>query len=231
VTRFFRSTFDRGTGGIVQRVDEEGNPIDEFGRDAQEPTINRLTFSAETSRTISRRKRSILFARYRFEDVRLYNIESLLIRDLLQPDARIRTSGFGTNFVFDTRENCSVRNSILDIIAKGDPGEPCRYNPGDPTRGNYLTAEYTVSLPALGANIGFHKFQGSYNAYYTASFLRNTTFAGRGVLGLASVFSGENRFSPMQFPDLEDILPISERFSRAVRRRSEVLSLNRRVRA
>jgi outer membrane protein insertion porin family len=212
VTRFFRSTFDRGTGGIVQRVDENGNPIDEFGRDTKEPTINRLTFSAETSRTISRRRRSILFARYRFEDVRLYNVESLLIKDLLRPDSRIRTSGFGTNFVFDTRENCSVKNTILDIIQKGDPGDPCRYNPGDPTRGNYLTAEYTVSIPALGANIGYHKFQGSYNIYYTSSFLRNTTFAGRAVLGLASVFSKGNRFSSAQFPDLEGILPISERF-------------------
>lgn len=212
VTRFFRSTFDRGTGGIVQRVDENGTPIDEFGRDTSEPTINRLTFAVETSRTISRSKRSILFARYRFEDVRLYNIESLLIKDLLRPDSRIRTSGFGANFVFDTRENCSAKNTILDIIAKGDPGDPCRYNPGDPTRGNYLTAEYTVSLPALGANIGYHKFQGSYNAYYTASFLRDTTFAGRAVIGLASVFSSGQRFSPTQFSDLEDILPISERF-------------------
>jgi outer membrane protein insertion porin family len=212
VTRFFRSTFDRGTFGIVQRVDEEGNPIDEFGAETSDPTINRLTLSAETSRTISRSKRSILFARYRFEDVRLYNIESLLIKDLLRPDSRIRTSGFGANFVLDTRENCSVRNTILDIIAKGDAGDPCRYNPGDPTRGNYLTAEYTVSLPALGANIGYHKFQGSYNVYYTASFLRDTTFAGRGVLGLASVFSSNNRFSSPQFSDIQDILPISERF-------------------
>ena len=212
VTRFFRSTFDSGTGGIVQRIDQDGNPIDEFGANTSEPTINRLTFSAETSRTISRRKRSILFARYKFEDVRLYNIESLLIRDLLLPDSRIRTSGFGTNFVYDTRENCSIKYTVLDIIAKGDPGDPCRYNPGDPTRGNYLTAEYTVSLPALGANIGYHKFQGSYNAYYTASFLRNTTFAGRGVLGLASVFSEGDRFSGTQFPSLEGILPISERF-------------------
>jgi outer membrane protein insertion porin family len=212
VTRFFRSTFDRGTFGIVQRVDADGNPIDEFGAETSDPTINRLTLSAETSRTISRSKRSILFARYRFEDVRLYNIESLLIRDLLRPDARIRTSGFGVNFVLDTRENCSARNTILDIIRNGDAGDPCRYNPGDPTRGNYLTAEYTVSLPALGANIGFHKFQGSYNAYYTASFLRNTTFAGRAVLGVASVFSAGNRFSSAQFPGLEDILPISERF-------------------
>ena len=212
VTRFFRSTFDRGTFGIVQRVDEDGNPIDEFGRDVSEPTINRLTLSAETSRTISRRKRSILFARYRFEDVRLRNIESLLIRDLLRPDARIRTSGFGTNFVLDTRENCSVKYTILDIIAKGDPGEPCRYNPGDPTRGNYLAAEYTVSLPFLGANIGYHKFQGSYNIYYTSSFLRNTTFAGRAVLGLASVFSSGNRSSSAQIPGFEGTLPISERF-------------------
>ena len=32
ITRFFRSAFDRGTFGIVQRVDAAGNPIDEFGR-------------------------------------------------------------------------------------------------------------------------------------------------------------------------------------------------------
>ena len=31
ITRFFRSTIDRGTFGIVQRLDEKGNPIDEFG--------------------------------------------------------------------------------------------------------------------------------------------------------------------------------------------------------
>ena len=31
VTRFFRSAIDRGTFGIVQRVDKQGNPIDEFG--------------------------------------------------------------------------------------------------------------------------------------------------------------------------------------------------------
>ncbi len=211
VTRFFRSTFDRGTFGIVQRVDADGNPIDEFGANTDDPTINRLTFSAETSRTVSRRNRSILFARYKFEDVRLFNVESLLIKDLLRPDARIRTSGFGANFVFDTREDCSIKYTILDIIRRGDAGEPCRYSATNPTRGSYLTAEYSVSLPFLGANIGFQKFQGSYNKFYTSSFLRNTTFAGRAVVGLANVFSSGNRFSA-QFPDLEGILPISERF-------------------
>lgn len=211
VTRFFRSTFDKGTFGIVQRVDADGKPIDEFGARTSDPTINRLTFSAETSRTISRKNRSILFARYKFEDVRIFNVESLLIKDLLRPDARIRTSGFGANFVFDTREDCSIKYTILDIIAKGDAGEPCRYSATNPTRGSYLTAEYNVSVPQLGANIGFQKFQGSYNRFYTSSLLRDTTFAGRAVFGLANVFSSGNRFSA-QFPDLEGILPISERF-------------------
>ena len=211
VTRFFRTSFDKGTGGIVQRIDDEGNPIDQFGEDAGSPTINRFTLSAETSRTVSRKYRSLLFLRYKYEDVRILNVESLLIRDLLLPDAKVRTSGLETNFTFDTRENCLINYSLLEIIQRGDPGEPCRYNAGDPTRGQYITAAYNFSLPALGANIGFHKFQGSYNTFYTVPQLKNTTFAGRAILGLASVFSRDRNFSN-QFPGLEDILPISERF-------------------
>ena len=212
ITRFFRSTFDKGTFGIVQRVDENGIPIDEFGNNTGSPTINRLTLSLETSRTISQKYRSIAFFRYRFEDVRLFNIESLLIRDLLRPDSKIRISGFGANFALDTRENCNIKFTILDIVTKGDAGEPCRYNPNDPTRGMYLTAEYNVSLPVLGANIGFNKFQFQYNVFYTVKQLKNTTFAGRAILGVANVFSSGRRFSSAQFPDLDGILPISERF-------------------
>ncbi|MBC7898841.1 MAG: BamA/TamA family outer membrane protein, partial [Saprospiraceae bacterium] len=211
VTRFFRSTFDKGTFGIVQRVDEDGNPIDEFGADAGSPTLNRLTLTAETNRTISRKNRSILFFRYRFEDVRLYNVQSLLIKDLLIPDSNIRISGFGATFVRDTRKRCGIEYSILEIIARGEPGEPCRYSASDPTDGDYLTAEYNVSLPFLGSNIGFNKFQASYNYYRTFNALKRTTFAARAILGLAQVFSSGDRFSP-DYPDLEGILPISERF-------------------
>jgi len=212
VTRFFRSAFDRGTFGVVQRIDANGNPIDEFGAGAGDPTINRLSFTAETQRTISRASRSIAFFRYRFEDVKLVNINSLLIKELLEPDSQIRTSGFGASFVRDTRENCSRRYSILELISRGEFGDPCRYNPSDPTRGHYLTADYGFSVPALGANIGFHKFQASYQTYYTFPQFRNTTFAGRAVLGLAGVFSARRRFSSTQFPELNGILPISERF-------------------
>jgi outer membrane protein assembly factor BamA len=220
VTRFFRSAFDRGTFGIVQRVDENGTPIDEFGRDTGSPTLNRLTLTAETNRTISRKDRSVVFFRYRFEDVRLYNIESLLIKDLLRPDANTRISGFGVTYVRDTRKNCSIQYTILDIIARGEAPEPCRYNATDPTNGQYFNIEYNVSLPVLGANIGFNKFQAAYRTYYTLPFLsrsrfqaiRNTTFAAAATVGLANVFSRGNRFDQAQFPDLDNILPISERF-------------------
>ncbi|MBK7707744.1 MAG: BamA/TamA family outer membrane protein [Acidobacteria bacterium] len=212
VTRFFRSAFDKGTFGVVQRIDANGNPIDQFGNNTGDPTINRLTLFAETSRTINYKERSLIFLRYRFEDVRLFNIESLLIKDLLLPDAKIRISGFGATYVRDTRENCNFRYSVLEIISKGEAGDPCRYNPGDPTKGEYITAEYNLSLPFLGANIGFQKFQASYYRFYTVPALKNTTFAGRAVIGLANVFSKRSRFNSTQFPDLDGILPISERF-------------------
>lgn len=213
VTRFFRSAFDQGTFGIVQRLDEEGNPVDEFGNDAGDPTLNRITLTAETNRTLSLKDRSILFFRYRFEDVRLFNISSLLIKDLLIPDSRIRISGFGATFVRDTRQNCNVTYTILDIIARGDAEEPCKYNAGDPTKGSYVTAEYNVSLPFMGANVGFNKFQVSANKYYTFdTFKYKTTLAARAIIGVANVFSGGNRFDPNTYPGLEGILPISERF-------------------
>jgi outer membrane protein insertion porin family len=169
VTRFFRSAFDQGTFGIVQRVDENGNPIDEFGNPVGDPTINRYSIFAETNLAVSLKQRSVFFFRYKYEDVRLYDIESLLIKDLLVPDSRIRTSGFGVTFVRDTRRNCSPRFTILDIIERGEAPDPCRYNAGDPTHGNYLTAEYNVSVPALGANIGFNKFQASYRDWKRSS--------------------------------------------------------------
>ncbi|MEO7538800.1 MAG: POTRA domain-containing protein, partial [Pyrinomonadaceae bacterium] len=212
VTRFFRSAFDKGTFGIVQRVDEDGNPIDEFGNGTGDPTINRLALTAETSRTISRKDRSIVFLRYRFEDVRLFDIESLLVADLLRPDQKVRISGFGVTFVRDTRRNCSIKYSLLDLIAKGDQTDPCRYNASDPTNGDYLTADYNVSLKAIGGNIGFQKFQASYNYYYTFGRLKNTTIAARGILGLGHVFSGGDRFTSVNYPSLNGLLPISERF-------------------
>jgi outer membrane protein assembly complex protein YaeT len=211
VTRFFRSAFDQGTFGIVQRIDAQGNPIDQFGAQTGDPTINRFTLTAETNRTLSKKDRSLIFLRYRYEDVRLYNVESLLISELLIPDRRVRTSGFGVTYVRDTRENCSRKYSLLELISKGELGDPCRYNPTDPTKGSNLTLEYNFSTPALGANIGFQKFQANYQTYYQAAKLNNTVFAGRAVLGLGAVFSRNQVFTG-NLAELNGSLPISERF-------------------
>src|SRR5690606_28093956 len=120
VTRFFRSEVDKGTHGILQRVDEEGNPIDEYANEQGDPMLNRLTLTAETNKTLSRKDRSVVFVKYRFEHVRLYNVNSLLIKDLLIPDNNIRISGFGVTFVRDTRQRCGIEYTILDIIARGE---------------------------------------------------------------------------------------------------------------
>lgn len=191
VTRFFRSTIDRGNFGIVQRLDEEGNPIDEFGNPAGEPTINRFTFNAETQRVISRDTRSILFLRYNYEDVRLFNINSLLIAPILRPDRAIRTSRVAATFVRDTRDSQF-----------------------DATRGEYLTLDYALALRALGGNISFNKFQFSYRRYYKLGerLRRSTVLAGNISLGLANLFNPRDRNDNGVIDEVDRTLPISERF-------------------
>jgi outer membrane protein insertion porin family len=212
VTRFFRSAFDKGTFGIVQRLDAKGNPIDTFGQNVSSPTIDRIGFTAETSRTISRASRSIIFFRARFEDVRLAHVESLLIKDLLEPDKRTTISGFSTTYVRDTRRNCAAKYTVLDTIAKGDAPDPCRYNATDPTNGQYVTVDYSISLRPLGANVGFQKVQASYNLYYSPPKIPRLTIAARAIVGAATVFSNANRYTGSQFPELNGLLPVSERF-------------------
>lgn len=189
VTRFFRSTIDRGNFGIVQRLDAEGNPIDQFGEPAGEPTVNRFTVAAETQRVIDERSRSAVFLRYSYEDVRLFKIESLLIADLLRPDRVVRLSSFGASFARDTRDRAT-----------------------DAARGEFFTVDYAISLRELGGNISFSKFQSTYRRYYRLGFLRNTVLAGGASVGLSSVIRPRDRDANGVVDDVDRSLPISERF-------------------
>lgn len=214
ITRFFRSTIDRGSQGIVQRVDEEGNPIDEFGNPAGEPTINRFTFNAETQRVLDRDTRSIIFARYSYEDVRLYNIRSLLVAPILLPDQKIRISRLGLAFVRDTRERCGETNSRL-LQQRTQPGVTnprCEYSATDATNGDYLTVDYGLALRQLGGNISFNKFFGNYRRYYRVTRARGTVLAGSVTLGVANIFNPTDRDGNGQIDDFDKTLPISERF-------------------
>lgn len=212
LTRFFRSAIDRGTMGIVQRLDARGNPIDVFGVKTGQPTINRLTFSVETQRGLSQKTRSIVFARYMYEDVRLFNLQSLVVKDILIPDRVVRLSRFGMSFARDTRERCEVGipGSVDEASSRG--GEVCRYNQLDPTQGDFLTADYSVALRQLGGNISFSKFQSSYRRYYRLRGFRGTVLAGNMTIGLANVFNPRDRDGNGKIDEIDRTLPISERF-------------------
>ena len=216
VTRFFRSAIDRGTMGIVQRLDEEGNPINIFGEQVNEPTINRFTAALETQRVLDRDTRTILFGRVSYEDVRLYNLESLVVRPILEPDDKVRLAKIGVSFVRDTRERCERglfgARSVEDDERRGEPGEVCRYNQVDATRGGFLSVDYAVALRQLGGNISFNRFQATYRHYYKMSALRDTVFAGNMTLGLANVFNPRDRDENGVIDEIDFTLPISERF-------------------
>jgi outer membrane protein insertion porin family len=218
ITRFFRSAIDRGTMGIVQRLDEEGNAIDIFGARVHEPTINRFTAAVETQRILDRKTRSIIFGRFSYEDVRLYNLESLVVRPILEPDRKVRLSRIGASFVRDTRERCekgllarSQRDRDEDE-QPGAPGEICRYNQLDATRGGFLSVDYALALRQLGGNISFNRFQATYRHYYKVNALRNTVLAGNLTLGLANLFNPIDRDGNGAIDEIDRTLPISERF-------------------
>ncbi|HKP48198.1 MAG TPA: POTRA domain-containing protein [Pyrinomonadaceae bacterium] len=215
VTRFFRSAIDRGTLGIVQRLDEKGNPLDEFGAKVKEPTINRFTTTLETQRVLDEKTHSIFFARYSYEDVRLFNLQSLVIKPILQPDRAVRLSRFGVSFVRDTRERCergligTVRNPDEET---GAPGEICRYNQLDATRGAFFNVDYAVALRQLGGNLSFNRLQATYRRYYKLHAFRSTVLAGNATLGLANLFNPRDRDGNGTIDEIDRTLPISERF-------------------
>jgi outer membrane protein insertion porin family len=214
ITRFFRSTIDRGTFGVVQRLDAKGNPIDFLGNRVGQPTIDRLTFGLETQRVLSQKSHSILFLRYNYEDVRLRQIDSLLVQPILQPDEVVRLSGFGSSVVFDTRQRCERRlpGTVMSDEDTMRSGEVCRYNQTDATRGQFLSADFRVAARALGGNTSLMRFESSYRTYYKVRQARNTIFAGNLTLGLASLFNPRDLNGNHRIDDFDLLLPISERF-------------------
>jgi outer membrane protein insertion porin family len=217
ITRFFRSAIDRGTMGIVQRLDADGNPIDIFGVQVNEPTINRFTAALETQRIIDQKSRTIVFARISYEDVRLFNLESLVVKPILEPDRRVRLARIGGSLVRDTRERCergllNLRRVTSDDETPGAQGEVCRYNQVDATRGEFLSIDYAVALRQLGGNISFNRFQATYRRYYKVSSFRDTVLAGNLTLGLANVFNPRDRDGNGAIDEIDFTLPISERF-------------------
>ena len=217
VTRFFRSTIDRGTLGVVQRLDPEGRPIliectlpeDQCERTG-EPTINRFTVNVESQRVLQEASNTVLFVRYNYEDVRIFNFGSLLVAPILRPDRAVRLSRFGATLARDTRDRQF-----------------------DPSRGEFLTADFAVSLKQLGGNLSFSKLLLTYRRYWRlgevqtrraqmferrgllgnlSGAIRQTVFAANVTLGAADIFSPSDRDGVPGISDVDRTLPISERF-------------------
>jgi outer membrane protein insertion porin family len=160
---------------------------------------------------------TIVFARYSYEDVRLFNLESLVVRPILEPDSKIRLSKFGASLVRDTRERCErgllgLRRVENEDERPGAPGEVCRYNQVDATRGDFFSVDYSLALRQLGGNISFNRFQTSYRRYYKLNSLRGTVLAGNVSLGLANLFNPRDRDGNGTIDEIDRTLPISERF-------------------
>jgi outer membrane protein assembly factor BamA len=90
--------------------------------------------------------------------------------------------------------------------------EPCRYNQFDATQGGYLTVDYGLGLRQIGSSLSFNKLQASYQHYYKVERLRGTVFAGRAILGLATLINPRDRTGDNLVTDVDLTLPISERF-------------------
>jgi outer membrane protein insertion porin family len=218
VTRFFRSTLDRGTFGIVQRLDPGGHPIlvgctlpETQCERTGEPAINRFTFNIESQRVIQEASRTVLFVRYNYEDVRLFNVGSLLLAPILQPDRAVRLSRFGATLTRDTRDSQF-----------------------DPTRGEFFTSDFSVAVKQLGGNLSFSKLLATYRRYWrfggtplsraaqldrprglfsnVGGAVRQTIFAVNATLGAANLFNPRDRDGVPGISDVDRTLPISERF-------------------
>src|SRR5678809_751965 len=112
-------------------------------------------------RDSDRRTRTIIFGRYSYEDVRLFNLESLVVRPILEPDRKVRLSRFGASLVRDTRERCErglLARSVDEDDEPGAPGEVCRYNQVDATRGGFLLSLIHISEPTRQAEISYAVF-------------------------------------------------------------------------
>ncbi|HKG80643.1 MAG TPA: BamA/TamA family outer membrane protein, partial [Pyrinomonadaceae bacterium] len=117
--------------------------------------------------------------------------------------------------VRDTRERCErglLGRNQDDDEEPGAPGEVCRYNQLDATRGGFLSVDYAVALRQLGGNISFNRFQATYRHYYKLSMLRDTVLAGNMTLGLANLFNPQDREGNGTIDEIDLTMPISERF-------------------
>ena len=132
----------------------------------KEPTINRFTAAIETQRVLNQKTHSIVFVRYSYEDVRLFNLQSLLVKPILQPDRAVRLSQLW-RFVC-ARHARKMRAGIAGHGAQSGRGNRrARRNlplqpVGCDARRVSSTLITRLRLRQLGGNVSFNRLQATY---------------------------------------------------------------------
>ena len=156
--------------GIVQRLDEDGNPIDIFGAQVNEPTINRFTAAVETQRVLDRKTRSDYFRSFQLR--RRASVQSRESRRETDSGAGQQDPAVSHRCFVCERHARALRTRIVGdevetmMTSRARRVRVCRYNQVDATRGGFLSVDYAVALRQLGGNISFNRFQATYRHYY-----------------------------------------------------------------
>lgn len=153
--------------------------------------LSRFAAFIQTERKLN--PRTSLRLRYNLERAKLFNLDNVPEAEITRNERAIRLGMFSFGVTRDTRDN-----------------------PLNSTRGQLISADYSLAANILGGNESFNKFFATYQSYKTFepgnSMPANTTLAFSARIGLANAFRDADRNGDGQISDSETRLPISERF-------------------
>ncbi len=176
---------------IVQRRQLLNGELQTINNSDQTFGLSRFAAFIQTERKLN--ERTSLRLRYNLERAKLFNLDNVPETEITRNERAIRLGMFSAGVIRDTRDN--VLNS---------------------TRGQLLSADYSLAASVFGGNESFNKFFATYQRYKTfapsTSVLKDTTLAFSARIGLAQTFRDADRNGDGLISDSERRLPISERF-------------------
>jgi outer membrane protein insertion porin family len=176
---------------IVQRRQLLNGELQTINNSDQTFGLSRFAAFIQTDRKLI--ERTSLRFRYNLERAKLFNLENVPETEITRNERAIRLGMLSMGISRDTRDN--VLNS---------------------TKGQLVSADYSLAASILGGNESFNKFFATYQRYKTfapgTTVLKDTTLAFSARIGLAGVFRPADRNNDGAISDSEKRLPISERF-------------------
>jgi outer membrane protein assembly complex protein YaeT len=176
---------------IVQRQQIVNGEVETINNSDQTFGLSRFAAFIQTERKVN--DRSSMRFRYNLERAKLFNLENIPETEITRNERAIRLGMLSAGISRDTRDN------VLNA-----------------TKGQLVSADYSLAASILGGNENFSKFFATYQRYKTfapgTTVLKDTTLAFSARIGLAREFRPADRNNDGTITDSERRLPISERF-------------------